>query len=138
MSLTQFNFSNLVSRIIAEEVRKKESYRIKNEIALHLGKLRVERSIGEKSSGSRCSVIHRWEARKLRAAKIKDNGGNGSQNEGYSKVMFSAAKWCAGNCWLTDSGATAYVFKDSEALVEYVEATTTSMCLLRMQAAAKS
>ena len=38
ISVTQFSFKDLVSKLIAEEVRKKDSTRIEDETALHVGK----------------------------------------------------------------------------------------------------
>ena len=52
MSVTQFSFKDLVSKLSAEEVRKKDSLRTKNDIALHVGK-RKEKKIFKRSGGQR-------------------------------------------------------------------------------------
>ena len=52
MSVTQFTWKDLVSKLFAEEVRKKDSSRIEEATALHVGGKRQEKSnIGEKNGG---------------------------------------------------------------------------------------
>uniref|UniRef100_A0AAV1VK69 Uncharacterized protein n=1 Tax=Peronospora matthiolae TaxID=2874970 RepID=A0AAV1VK69_9STRA len=53
MSVTQFSFKDLVSKLIAEEVRKKDSTRIKNETAIHVGKRQEKKSFNKTSGGPR-------------------------------------------------------------------------------------
>ena len=51
MSVTQFSFIDQVSKLIAEEARKKDSSRIEDETALHVGKRHKKKSVNKRSGG---------------------------------------------------------------------------------------
>lgn len=132
MSVTQFNFSDLVTKLIAEEVRKKESCRTENVTALHVSKHREKRQFGKKSGGQRkkgagvqCfNCGKRGHYARDCWAKANDNSGSGSRYEDHSNVAFSVSEGSEGDCWVMDSGATAHMCKERKAFSEYVEATT--------------
>ena len=53
MSVTQFSFKDLVSKLNAEEVRKKDLTRVEDETALHVGKPHEKKTFTERSGGQR-------------------------------------------------------------------------------------
>ena len=52
LSVTQFSFSDLVSKLISEEVRQKDSSRIEEATALHVGRRKENTKFGNKGWNS--------------------------------------------------------------------------------------
>ena len=56
MSVARFSLSDLASKIIAEELRKKDSSRIEEATALHVNRRQDKTKNGKKSDGQRKKV----------------------------------------------------------------------------------
>uniref|UniRef100_A0AAV1V3K5 Integrase catalytic domain-containing protein n=1 Tax=Peronospora matthiolae TaxID=2874970 RepID=A0AAV1V3K5_9STRA len=110
MSVTQFSFKDLVSKLIAEEVRKKDSTRIEDETALHVGKRQEKKSFNKRSGGPRKTG--------------KKKAANGERQEDHSNVAFTVTQGNTSDCWIMDCGATAHMCKDKDAFIDYTASPT--------------
>uniref|UniRef100_A0AAV1UQM6 CCHC-type domain-containing protein n=1 Tax=Peronospora matthiolae TaxID=2874970 RepID=A0AAV1UQM6_9STRA len=97
MSVTQFSFKDLVSKLIAEEVRKKDDVRIEDETALLAGKRQEKKNYNKRSGGQRrtgfglqCFNCGKRDqcARDCRKKK-RDSS---DRQEDHSKVAFNATQ----------------------------------------------
>ena len=130
MSVTQFSFSDLVSKLIAEEVRKNESSRMEEETTLHVGKRRQKRGYVKTASNQqkKGASVQCYNCGKrghyARDCWAKSNGSR-ERHEDHSNVAFNATEGGMDEYWVMDSGATAHMCKDREAFVDYTGATRT-------------
>ena len=120
-----------MSKIIDEEMQKKDSSRIEEVTALHAhaGKRQEKGKFSKKSSSQRKkgSSVQCFKCGK-RGHYARDcwekTKGEVETNDGHSNVAFNVSEGIVSNCWIMDSGATSHMCKDKEAFVEYTEATT--------------
>ena len=130
--MAQFSFSDLVSKLISEEVRQKDSSRIEEATALHVGRRKEKTKFGKKGWNSQrkndtkvqcynCGKRGHY-ARDCRARK-RENGDN-DKSDDHSNVAFNVTEGRAADRWIMDSGATAHMCKDRAAFVEYTKTTT--------------
>ena len=127
MSVSSFNFSDLVSKLIAEEVRHKDNTRIEEATALYAnkrsGKQHPKKQQGKrakKSSGAcfNCGKVGHF-ARDCRLSREPRESRSTGHEE--SNVAFHVSDGYASNCWVMDSGASAHMCKDRGSFVEYKE-----------------
>uniref|UniRef100_A0AAV1UN22 GAG-pre-integrase domain-containing protein n=1 Tax=Peronospora matthiolae TaxID=2874970 RepID=A0AAV1UN22_9STRA len=126
MSVTTFSFTDLVNKIIAEEVRKKDSSRIEEATALHIGK-RIDKSRptkkneGQRKNGSNAQCFKREKRGHFaRDCWAKPSGGD-EVHKDHSNVAFNVSEDSTSDCWIMDSGATSHTCKDREYFVKYAE-----------------
>lgn len=129
MSVTQFSFKDLVSKLIAEEVRKNDSAHIQDETALHAGKRQVKSKFNKKRGDQRKrgSSVQCFKCGKrghyARDCWSKESDA-GDRNDDHSNVAFNVTEESASDCWIMDSGATAHMCQNREAFVDYTTSTT--------------
>ena len=129
MSVSRFSFKDLVSKLIAEEVRMKDSSRIEEVTALHVSKQKEKGKFVKKNSGQRKkgSSVQCFKCGKrghyARDCWAKSNG-QGERHDDHSNVAFNVTDGSASDCWIMDSGATAHMCKDRHSFVEYTKITT--------------
>lgn len=130
MSVTTFSFRHLVSKLIAEDLRQKDSSRIEKETALHAGKRQDKSKFVKKidSQRKKGSNVQCFKCGKrghfARDCWAKSNGDGGEDND-HSNVAFSVTDGSVSDSWIMDSGATAHMCKDKEDFVEYTASKTT-------------
>ena len=124
MAVTSFRFSDLVSKLIAEEVRQGESARIEDATAVYTGK-KSGKQVTKKQPGRRskkpagacfnCGKVGHY-ARDCRSSR-----GQRDSAHDHSNVAFTASEVSTSNNWVMDSGASAHMCKDRGAFEEYNE-----------------
>ena len=130
--MAQFSFSDLVSKLISEEVRQKDSSRIEEATALHVGRRKEKTKFGKKG----------WNSQRKNDTKVqcyncgkrghytcdcrtrKRENGDNDKSDDYSNVAFNVTEGRAADRWIMDSGATAHMCKDRAAFFEYTKTTT--------------
>uniref|UniRef100_A0AAV1UGU1 Retrovirus-related Pol polyprotein from transposon TNT 1-94-like beta-barrel domain-containing protein n=1 Tax=Peronospora matthiolae TaxID=2874970 RepID=A0AAV1UGU1_9STRA len=98
MSVASFSFSDLVSKLIAEEVRQNDAARVEDATALYAGKRKGKQSDTTQGTVAQVEV-----------------------QESKSNVAFNACEGFESDSWVMDSGASAHMCKDREAFEEYKE-----------------
>ena len=130
MSVTEFSFKDLVSKLIAEEVRKQDSCRIEEATALHVGKGRAKNKFSKSRGGQhkKGANVQCFNCGKrghyARDCWAKANGAGDKRHDDHSNVAFSVTEGSGSDCWIMDSGATAHMCKNRDAFVDYTETTT--------------
>ena len=125
MSVTQFGFSDLVSKLIAEEVQQKELPHVEHTTALHVGrgqdKSRFPKS--KESNGKRKNELRdRSKVQCFKRGKpghythdcwVQPNE-SGERHDDHSNMAFNVTEGSVRDYWIMDSGATAHVSEDKE------------------------
>ena len=110
ISVTQLSFSDLVSKLISEEVRQKDSSRIEEATALLL--VNAKTKFGKKGEN-----LQRKKDREVRCYNCGKRGHyarecwarkseNGDRSDDHSNVTFNVMEGSADDRWIMDSGAT--------------------------------
>uniref|UniRef100_A0AAV1T9P9 CCHC-type domain-containing protein n=1 Tax=Peronospora matthiolae TaxID=2874970 RepID=A0AAV1T9P9_9STRA len=117
ISVTTFSFTDLVSTIIAEEIRKKDSSRFEEGKALHIGKC-IDKSMPTKKNGGQRNKVSKVQCSKCgkRGHFARDcwakPSGSDEVHEDHSDFAFNVSEDITSDCWIMDSGATAHMCKD--------------------------
>ena len=121
MAVTSFKFSDLVSKLIAEEVRQGDSARTESATALYTGdkgnkrrpkKQQVRRPKKPTGSCFNCGKVGHY-ARDCRLSTRP----RATAHE-QSNVAFSASEVLTSDSWVMDSGASAHMCRDRGAFEE--------------------
>ena len=118
-----------MSKLIAEEVRKKDSTRIEDETALHVGKRQEKKSFNKRSgsqrkTGSSVQCFNCGKRGHYARDCRKKKADNGERQDDHSNVAFNAIQGNTSDCWIMDSGATAHMCKDKDAFIDYTASPT--------------
>ena len=122
MSITSFNFSDLVSKLIAEEVRQKEAARVEEATALYTSNKKPKQH-PNKQQGRRakkplgacynCGKTGHY-ARDCRSSRSPREATCDQSN-----VAFHNSEGGVSDSWIMDSGASAHMCKVWDALEEF-------------------
>ncbi|KAE9016351.1 Retrovirus-related Pol polyprotein from transposon TNT 1-94 [Phytophthora fragariae] len=124
MSTTTFSLADLVSKLIAEEVRQKDSTHIEEVTALLAGKgngkqqnsKKNQRGGRKKGPAGACFTCGK-KGHYARDCKMDSHSRGADQDQ--SNVAFNATEGFASESWVMDSGASAHMCKSRGAFSEY-------------------